>query len=647
LIAVLLRGEIFQMTKIRNDIQVLRGIAVLAVILFHSNSEVFSLGYLGVDIFFVISGFVIVPQISKFFSHDGKLIDIDEVKKFYKRRFYRLIPALASSLLFSGLVLYFFISPDYHSRISRQGIVSLFFLGNFGALIYSGDYFSPNPNPLIHMWSLGVEMQIYLFLPLLLIFLHKSKITWKISLIGCTIFSFIFFLNPFISELSLSALGFENEAQAAFYSPVDRFWQFAAGGILSIYPAQNFTKSKYLIYKQLSVLLLLFILLFELAGNNNFWSFFATIFTLLIISGRIFDRYTLNIFKYLGDRSYSIYLLHLPILSILQFSPVFEAHGDLVGYLGLLFGIILSVLLGSLNYTFVENRFRFRASQMLFVPASKYVNLIFFVLPLIMFIGTNSFSSRDTHKFNKEFGIATAPWEIDQECSVMSDSGPPCEYIIPGASKNVLLIGDSHAAQYSQVFKESAKKAGLNSIIWTHSSCPFQLENAVNKQVADNCIQQNLIKMEWIAQNTPEVVIVSNYLGNYSDIELIYRAILKIKSTGVKVVLIENNPVFPDKGKFGERLPVILKPYTPPKSFPLSEMNLAGDLASNTLVDLAMESGVEVINVNTIFCKFEICYRWLNGKWLYGDDNHLSLAGAKLVEPLFIELFESLKTKNF
>jgi peptidoglycan/LPS O-acetylase OafA/YrhL len=220
-------------TKIRNDIQVLRGVAVLFVLLFHADSEIFSLGYLGVDIFFVISGFVITPQILKNFQKRNKSLDIAEVKNFYKRRYYRLMPALASSLIFSGVVLYLLISPDYHARVSRQAIASLFFLGNFGALIYSGNYFSPEPNPLIHMWSLAVEMQIYLFLPLLLLILYKVKIPLKISFLGLAVVSFIFFLNPIIAETLISILGFENKLQASFYSPFDRFWQFALGGILS------------------------------------------------------------------------------------------------------------------------------------------------------------------------------------------------------------------------------------------------------------------------------------------------------------------------------------------------------------------------------------------------------------------------------
>lgn len=135
----------------RTDIQVLRGLAVIAVILYHADSKFFSLGYLGVDIFFVISGYVIMPKIISIFQPNYQF-KLSKLINFYRSRFYRIVPALVFALIFSVLLILFFGPPEYHSRIARQGISSMFFVGNFGALIYSGNYFSPDINPLIHMW---------------------------------------------------------------------------------------------------------------------------------------------------------------------------------------------------------------------------------------------------------------------------------------------------------------------------------------------------------------------------------------------------------------------------------------------------------------------------------------------------------------
>jgi hypothetical protein len=121
---------------------------------------------------------------------------------------------------------------------------------------------------------------------------------------------------------------------------------------------------------------------------------------------------------------------------------------------------------------------------------------------------------------------------------------------------------------------------------------------------------------------------------------LLLEALLEIKPFAGRVVLIENNPVFPDKGKFGERLPLIVKPYTPPKFFAINEMNNSGEGISNALAILASNNGIETINVDYLFCKFDKCHRWLSGQWLYGDDNHLSLAGANLIKPLLVEILD-------
>ena len=171
----------------REDIQVLRGVALIAVVAFHAFEKVFPNGYLGVDVFFLISGFVITPQIIEIFNSDSGRAE--RLKSFYIRRFYRLIPALGAMVAFSSLLLGLLGSPEDHERFARQGIATLLFGGNFGAYLYSQDYFSPNPNPLVHTWSLGVEQQFYVFLPLLLGLLLFRKIKTNVYLFS------IFILN--------------------------------------------------------------------------------------------------------------------------------------------------------------------------------------------------------------------------------------------------------------------------------------------------------------------------------------------------------------------------------------------------------------------------------------------------------------------
>ena len=133
------------------------------------------------------------------------------IKHFYLKRFYRLAPALIFTIIISITLLFFLAPIDVHQRISRQGIATLFLLGNLGAYFYAGNYFQPGPNPLIHTWSLSIEAQIYLILPILFtIILSRDKNVRQISILTLTVvsvFSFSIFTFPNLSQNLYSLMG--------------------------------------------------------------------------------------------------------------------------------------------------------------------------------------------------------------------------------------------------------------------------------------------------------------------------------------------------------------------------------------------------------------------------------------------------------
>ena len=203
--------------KYRADIQALRALAVISVIMFHSKENWFPQGYLGVDIFFVISGFVVTPLILRIF-YSGKNTEHSVrqgLYNFYRRRFYRLAPALAGCIVFTTFLVLIFGTVSDHGRFVSQAISTLLLGGNFGALHFSGNYFSPAPNPLIHTWSLSVEEQIYLFLPLILALLYswkrfQEKNVWKLFLV-IIFLSLLFHLSP-----SLGLVGWKENSFGIF-----------------------------------------------------------------------------------------------------------------------------------------------------------------------------------------------------------------------------------------------------------------------------------------------------------------------------------------------------------------------------------------------------------------------------------------------
>lgn len=149
--------------QFRLDVQILRGISVLAVIFFHAFERKFPNGYLGVDIFFVISGFIVTPLIWNVFARwqeSSTREKVQALKSFYIRRFTRLAPAFAAALVFAYLMTFAFGPVSGHLRVANQGLASIFLIGNMGAYLYSGgNYFAPNPNPLVHLWSLSYDSE--------------------------------------------------------------------------------------------------------------------------------------------------------------------------------------------------------------------------------------------------------------------------------------------------------------------------------------------------------------------------------------------------------------------------------------------------------------------------------------------------------
>lgn len=619
----------------RSDIQVIRGLSVIAVIFYHANPNVFKFGYLGVDIFFVISGFVILPTLIKsIIQHDSNKFQLLE---FYKRRFFRLYPALIFTLIVSLIMLYLLYPPEYHSRISRQGLASLFFMGNFGALIYSGDYFALNPNPLVHLWSLAVEAQIYIVLPLLLIILYKFRIKIQISLIFFTILSLIFFSFPFLSENIVAWFGYQNEEQASFYLSFDRFWQFSVGGLCGVL---QFKRLEKIFESDLRYFLFLSVNLFLVciaSNNQKIGSVFATLLAVIVILGKRFTHKRYWRLIWIGDRSYSLYLIHMPVFAITNYSPVIEPVSQINFYLPFLVGLSVTLLLANLSYHFFEQKYRYRTSS---ITSSKHKYLTvstYFFACLSFFVLFTQTADRDLENFYKKMKIEKDAWALDQNCDRMSNTDVPCFYNSGSSKGTVLLIGDSHAAQYSQALIEIGIQQDFEIVIWTQASCPFILYKSAYPNTPSKCIENNNKKLKWVAEHNPEYLIISYfYQIDYNSLGLL-DGVNSLAQNVKRVIFIENTPIFPDKSKFLQPLPKIMKPYSNPKSFKFNEMDLSRHFSAETFYSKLKMEGILTIDISPKICQNNVCTRYRDGRWLYADDNHLSVKGAQLIKSFLIE----------
>jgi len=256
-------------SSFRSDIQVLRGIAIILVLLFHLPSKAFQFGYLGVDVFFVVSGYLIAPRILALFDETPNMTLLSKnISRFTQNRIRRLAPAFAITLLIFLPLLLLVGDINLQNIIVRQAIAGSFILGNFGAYKFGGDYFRPGiENPLVHFWSLSVEEQIYIFLPtsfILLFIVNRKRFKQNGRLLFVLLFLFSLFLTFYSEYLnSLYSHFFAVPDSFSFYSPITRFWEFAAGGLLSITNLSRVKISLNILSKYLFIFLFFYIAFFH------------------------------------------------------------------------------------------------------------------------------------------------------------------------------------------------------------------------------------------------------------------------------------------------------------------------------------------------------------------------------------------------
>jgi peptidoglycan/LPS O-acetylase OafA/YrhL len=418
------------MKKHIDSIDGLRAIAVILVLLYHYFPKIFLNGYLGVDIFFVISGYVI----SRYFFYTR----VNNINKFYISRFKRLIPSLVISvLLFS--VAFTVLTSRPKQEIFVTGATSLIGLSNIFLYFRSLDYFFINSqlNPFLHTWSLSIEFQFYLFFPLLILFLNKKTIT--------QILSVLFFI------ITISLVLFFYNFPENFFLTFSRIWEILFGS-LSFYLSYRYKKRyTYPLFFLIGIIFLIFI---------NISSF-----KLLILSVVVFVSFILfniennkNIFFknflsssyliYIGQRSYSLYLYHWPFLVLNKF-----IFGD--SLFVLLFSLFLTIIFSLLSYRYIETPFRLKkldANFFMFVKLALFQIVISCVIFFFFFLTISK-----NNLITNIFKIPQVSSKV-YECDVDSKNNLLYEEIIKKClfSKDtnlnkIYLIGDSHASQYVEL----------------------------------------------------------------------------------------------------------------------------------------------------------------------------------------------------
>lgn len=441
----------------RYDINGLRAYAVIFVVLFHFGVTGFSAGFVGVDIFFVISGFLMTKIIS-----DRLLDNSFSLMDFISSRAIRILPALLVMTLVVCLIGWFLLEPSEYKKYGAYAASSIVFSSNILYWKKTGDYFSTDSHdiPLLHTWSLSAEWQFYLLLPIFLWLVTRVKNRKEVIQVSI-VFLFI------ISFLLLCFFSENNQTFSFFMLPM-RAWEMAAGGLVYlIFNNVNFNK-----LNPLGLILILVSLCTASRGYSwpGYLTLLPVIGTMLVLIARngnsIFFR--LKAIQKVGDWSYSIYLWHWPIVFFISYLDIKNTYSSF-------FGVILSIILGMISFKFIETPTRKLSTKLGFVKSLIYISISVVILFLIysLIFYKQGFISRADGVFIAKTENIKMPrtndgwcfYDFSNDSSLVVGSKKAQECFLGSSSKTArkaLLIGDSFAGHNSPFWDYIGKDLNIS-----------------------------------------------------------------------------------------------------------------------------------------------------------------------------------------
>lgn len=456
--------------RYRREIDGLRAVAVLPVILFHAGFSVFSGGYVGVDVFFVISGYLITTILINELEQGNF-----SIVRFYERRARRILPALFVVMLSCLPFAYMWMMPEQLKDFGQSLVATVLFGSNILFWRESG-YFAAAAElkPLLHTWSLAVEEQYYLLFPIFLLVLWRfgrRPLLW--SIVGIAALS-----------LLLAEWGWRNEPGANFYLAPTRAWELLTGSICAFMTVGKIQRSSNLL--SMAGLACIIFAIFIYDENTPFPSIYAllpvmgTALVLLFAAKGTWVANLLSLrgFVGIGLISYSAYLWHQPLFAFARLRSLSEPSHLLMSALAL-----AALILAWATWYFVEQPFRKRPTPLLptqrnvFV-ASGIVGAVFAGIGIFGHVG-NGFPER----FESDVPLVLAaaqdrggrPCE-DESISILE--GYPvtgCAYITNGKPVSVALFGDSHSRSISGPLGDLLQKEGISYLDVSHNGCiPFE-----------------------------------------------------------------------------------------------------------------------------------------------------------------------------
>lgn len=594
------------------QIQGLRALAALLVTLFHAKWV--SGGFIGVDIFYVISGFLITGLLLREIERTGTI----NFKEFYARRFKRLLPTSFFVLLVTAVASWLLIPATMRSSLGRDIIAASLYVSNYLFAWWQADYqnLDATPSPVIHYWSLAVEEQFYLIWPLLILFFFIAATKFKKKI-------FLTFLVAAVTALSFIFSIYQTETLPiwAFYSLPTRAWELGLGALLVLLPP---IKTKKLVGLLGFIFVIVSAFIFgettAFPGVNAVLPVLGTVMLIATINSWppfLNDVANSRLFQWLGEISYPLYLWHWPLLVLpsTYFARPLEVYERILA-------IIATIVLADLTHRFIEEPFRkTKTVPTLVFKRSSVITLVSVLIgTAIIFSSSDKIDVSGINGAVSLAQIKARPLVYDDGCQAnyAQTKSDECVYADTKSDKTMVLYGDSHAAQWFPALVEIASRSGYRLISLTKSACPsvdtVRLDQGGFKM--SRCKQWRINTIKRIQEINPDVLIMSSFQyfaqpPRFTDRE-------KWWNDGQRKLLTEVKNVSP-------HLIYLTDTPHPLRDIPACLANYSISKCNTTqrTEDLSI-SGFNVINPNSWLCS-RVCPAVKDGVVAYRDASHISV----------------------
>jgi peptidoglycan/LPS O-acetylase OafA/YrhL len=608
-------------SAVRKDIQALRAVAVSMVVLFHFWPAHFIGGFAGVDVFFVISGYLITSHLAK----QGKI----RFAEFWARRARRLLPAAFAVIFVTLFMSHFLLSPVQISDYGKEAIASVFYSENWVLAANSTNYFADGASAYQHYWSLAVEEQFYIVWPLLiaLLLLAKRRMSLGIAIITAASFAYAIFATA-------------TQPSVAYFNPVARVWEFGLGALIATATLPRLRKKlsatlSLVGFAGLGATVVLLNPTFAFPGLPALLPVVSTALVLFAgtsdLPGWLDRRMAFKPVQFVGEISYSLYLWHWPLVVI----PAFIANGQLNPIAKLVL-MAVSVVFAWLTKKFIEDPVRFAP---ILVKARPRRTLTIALAASVFVAGCGAIAVWDGDSIVQADAQNYETLSLSEAKKDASDPGSKCmtkaedsnvilcDFGKTDSTKRMLLVGDSHAATHLRALKQIAINSGWHLVLAYKAGCSFSLVERNQSARGTSCAAWNKNLQAKLAGEKPfNLVITNNYAANrLADISAPnwnalavtgFRAAWQpLIDRGAQVVVIRDNP---------EMSLSMAKCFdTATLDASMCKMPLSDALYKDDAVTAA-EGVAKVLDLTDVYCPNQVCPAKIGDTYVYRNKDHVS-----------------------